>query len=88
MASVMTNITLNINDSCSHEKKIHSIEEAVKNCVKNLNVHNEIMKKVIRSIDCLSPKDPTYKLELINTLKCITSLLGNIDDDIDSLRNI
>lgn len=88
MASVMTNITLNINESCSHEKKIHSIEETVKNCVGNLYVHNEIMKKVIKSIDCLSPKDPTYKLELINTLKCITSLLGNIDDDIDSLRNI
>ena len=88
MASVMTNITLNINESCSYEKKIHSIEETVKNCVENLNIHSETIKKVIKSIDCLSPKDPTYKLELLNTLKCITSLLGNIDDDIDSLRNI
>lgn len=88
MASVMTNITLNINESCSHDKKIHFIEETVKNCVENLNIHSETIKRVIKSMDYVSPKDPTYKLEVLNTLRCITSLLGNIDDDIDSLRNI
>ena len=88
MASVMTNITLNINESCSHEKKIHSIEETVKNCMGNLYVHCDIIKRVIKSMDQVTSKDPIYELEVTNTLKCITSLLGNIDDDIDSLRNI
>lgn len=88
MASVMTNITLNINDSCSHEKKMHSIEEAVKNCVGNLYVHCEIIKKVIRSMDQVTSKDPIYELEVTNTLRCITSLLGDINNDIDSLDNI
>lgn len=54
----------------------------------NLYVHCDIIKRVIKSMDQVTSKDPIYELEVTNTLKCITSLLGNIDDDIDSLRNI
>lgn len=88
MASVMTNITLNINESCSHEKKIHSIEETVKNCMGNLYVHCDIIKRVIKSMDQVSSNDPIYELEVSNTLRCITSLLRDIDNDIDLLENI